>query len=98
MASYTTLRDADQETRALSFILSSLESSKVISFDRPIERNRPEIVKPLQQVAKILVRKTFDNVAIGALAKDDKYCAVTLDDVFQLSGATNPEAEDKKKL
>ena len=95
MAAFMTFQDADQEVRALSFILSSLESSRVITFDAPIERNRPEIAKPLQQTAKILARRSFDNVAIGALVKADKYCAIALDDdVFQ---AINPEAEDRNK-
>jgi hypothetical protein len=95
MAAFTTLRDADQEVRALSFILSSLESSRVISFDAPIERHRPEIAKPLQKTAKVLVRRKFDNVAIGALVRGDKYAAIALnDDVFQLCGSINPEAED----
>jgi hypothetical protein len=98
MAAFTTFRDADQEVRALSFILSSLESSKVIGFDSPIERHRPEIAKPLQKIAKILVRKMLDKVAIGVLVKSDKYCTVALDDdVFQLSGEINPEVEDGKK-
>jgi hypothetical protein len=95
MASFTTFRYADEEVRALSFIMSSLESSNVISFDAPIQRHRP---KPLQKIAKILVRKMLDNIAIGALVKGDKYCAIALDDYrFQLSGASNPEAEDKNK-
>ena len=98
MAAFMTFQDADQEVRALSFILSSLESSRVITFDAPMERNRPEIARPLQQTAKILVRRSFDNVAIGALVKADKYCAIALDDdVFQHCGAINPEAEDRKK-
>jgi hypothetical protein len=89
MAAFMTFQDADQEVRALSFILSSLESSRVITFDAPIERNRPEIAKPLQQTAKILVRRSFDNVSIGALVKADKYCAIALDDdAFHLCGGS----------
>ena len=99
MAAFTTFRNADQEVRALSFILSSLESSRVIDFDAPIERHRPEIAKPLQKVAKVLVRRTFDNVAVGALVKGYKYCAIALDDdVFHLCGPINPEAEDRNKM
>ena len=99
MAAFTTFHDADQEVRALSFILSSLESSRVINFDSPIEHYHPKIARPLQKIAKILVRRTFDNVAIGALVKGDKYCAIALDnDVFQLSRAINPQAEDRNKM
>ena len=95
MVAFTLFQDADQEVRALSFILSSLESSRVISLDGPIERHCP---KPLQKIAKVLVRRTFDNVAIGALVKGDKYCAIALDnEVFRLSGAINPEAGDRIK-
>lgn len=98
MATFTTFRDADQEVRALSFILSSLESSRVISFDAPIERHRPEIARPLQKTAKVLVRRKFDNVAIGALVRGDNYATIALnDDVFQLCGSINPEAEDRIK-
>jgi len=98
MAAFTTFKDADQEVRALSFILSSLESSRVITFDAPIERHRPGIAKPLQKLAKVLVRRKFDNVAIGALVRGDKYAAIALDDdVFQLCGSINPEAEDRSK-
>jgi hypothetical protein len=100
MAAFTILHDADQEVRALSFILSTLESSKIISFDSTAERNRPGIAKPLQQVAKCLVRKTLDNVAVGALVtrRGDKYCAISLDeDVFQLCGSINPERKDETK-
>lgn len=98
MAAFTTFQDADQEVRALSFILSSLESSGVISFDAPIERYRPEIAKPLQKTAKVLVRRTLDNIAIGALVRSKKYAAIALDnDVFHLCGSINPEAEDKNK-
>lgn len=83
MAAFTTFQDADQEVRALPFSLSSLESSRVISFDVPIERHRPEIAKPLQKIAKVLVRRKFDDVAIGALVRGDKYAAIALnDDVF----------------
>jgi len=99
MAAFTTFQDADQEVRALSFILSSLESSRVISFDAPIERYRPGIAKPLQKIAKVLVRRKFDNVAIGALVKGFEYAAIALgDDVFQLCGSINPEAKDRKKI
>src|SRR6266516_2321948 len=99
MVAFTTFQDVDQEVRALSFILSSLESSRVISFDTPIERHRPEIARPLQKIAKVLVRRTFDNVAISALVKGHKYCAIALDDdVFQLSRAINPKAEDRNKM
>ena len=99
MAAFTTFQDADQEVRALSFILCSSESSRVVNFDAPIEHHRPEIARPLQKIAKILVRRTFDNVAIGAFVKGDEYSAIALDDdVFQLSGATNPEAEDRNKM
>ncbi|OCL00741.1 uncharacterized protein K441DRAFT_672377 [Cenococcum geophilum 1.58] len=98
MAAFTTFQDADQEVRALSFILSSLETSGVISFDAPIERDRPEIAKPLQKIAKVLVRRKIDNVAIGALVRSNTYAAIALDsDVFQLCGSINPEAEDKNK-
>jgi hypothetical protein len=98
MAAFTTFQDADQEVRALSFILSSLESSRVISFDAPIERHRPKIAKPLQKIANVLVRRKFDNVAIGALVRGDKYAAIALnDDVFQLCGSINPKAEDRSK-
>ena len=98
MAAFTTFQDADQEVRALSFILSSLESSRVISFDAPVERHRPEIAKVLQKIAKVLVRRALDNVAIGALVKDYKYAAIALDnDVFQLCRAINPEAKDRNK-
>jgi hypothetical protein len=93
MTTFATFNEADQEVRALSFILSTLESSRVISFDHPIERNRPNAARPLQHVAKCLVRKVYDNVAVGALVKGDKYCAIA-----QLCGASNPEAEDKNKL
>ena len=99
MAAFATFNEADQEVRALSFILSTLESSRVISFDHAIERNRSKVARPLQHVAKCLVRKVYDNVAVGALVKGDKYCAIALDDdIFQLCGASNPEAEDKNKL
>ena len=99
MEVFSTFQDADQEVRALSFILSSLETSRVINFDVPIQRHRPEIARPLRKIAKILVRRTFDNIAIGALVKSDEYCAIALDDdVFQLSGAINPEAEDRNKM
>ena len=98
MAAFTTFQDADQEVRALSFILNSLESSRVISFDAPIERHRPEISKPLQKIAKVLVRRALDNVAIGALVRGNNYAAIALDnDVFQLCGAINPEAKNRNK-
>jgi hypothetical protein len=98
MAAFTTAHDADQEVSALSFILSALESSGVISFDSPVERNRARKAKPLQKVAKCLVRKTLDNVAVGTLVGGDKYCAISLDDdVFQPCGSINPERENKTK-
>jgi hypothetical protein len=96
-ASFKKFEDADQEVRALSFILSTLESEKVISFDGPVKRHRPEGAQPLQQISKILVRKKLDNVAIGVVAKAEEHCTIALDaDVFQLSGATNAEKESKK--
>jgi hypothetical protein len=99
MAPFTEFEDADQEVRALSFILSALESERVINFDPPIERYYPPIARPLRHIAKILVRTTWDNVAVGALVKGDKYCAIALDDdVFQLCGAINPEAENPAKM
>jgi hypothetical protein len=97
MAAFTTFQDADQEVRALSFILCSSESSRVVNFDAPIEHHRPEIARPLQKIAKILVRRTFDNVAIGDLIDGEKYCIFALGDVFQLSGVINPEAGDRNK-
>ena len=98
MAAFTTFQDADQEVRALSFILSSLEFSRVISFDAPIERHRPGVAKPLQKIAQVLVRRESDDVAIGALVRGDKYAAIALnDDGFQLCGSINPEAEGRSK-
>jgi hypothetical protein len=93
-ASFKQFEDVDQEVRALSFILSTLESEKVISFDRPKERFRPG---PLEQISKILVRRKRDNVAIGVLVAAEDHCAIALDDdVFQLCGATNAEKESKQ--
>ena len=98
MADFTMFKEANHEIRALSLILNALESSKVICFDPPIRRNRPEQAKPLQLVSNVLVRKIYDNVAIGALVKGDKYCSIALDgDVFQLCGLVNPQGEDKMK-
>lgn len=53
-------------------------------------------VESLQQVAKIVVKKTFENTAIGILVKGHKCCAVAWgDEVFR---ATIPEAEVKMLL